>query len=339
MRVIDGTCLPLRGDRITVPAHDAQPLYVVGLRNGRLLAPFGIAASADGTLFTESQRDETCLRHFYFDTTNLFTDAGRRHHAEQIDAPAQRRPGRCVSLLYELGENWYHWLIENLGRVFVAHQIPNQASLRYIVRPDLTAAQLETLDRLGIGAARRIVYDQTLWQCDELWLPSFPSTRGSIYEPYHRLLAETLVAQNHGVKGAGARRLYLSRAGAGRRLLENDDDIAAALAPFGFEVADFGRASLSEQIAAFQGADSIVAPHGAALSNILFMRPNSFVVELLPRRPSGIVDTIFYGLAVASRCRYIGIVGTQLAHEQGDFRVLPEIVAGLVERIVRQSVG
>ena len=50
----------------------------------------------------------------------------------------------------------------------------------------------------------------------------------------------------------------------------------------GFDVLDPAVLPLPECIAIFANADWVVAPHGAALTNVVFSKPGTKVVELLP---------------------------------------------------------
>jgi hypothetical protein len=53
--------------------------------------------------------------------------------------------------------------------------------------------------------------------------------------------------------------------------------------------------SLAEQIALFSSADVIIAQHGAALSNLIWSRPGTAVVEIVPKTLSpGILNVGFF---------------------------------------------
>jgi capsular polysaccharide biosynthesis protein len=61
----------------------------------------------------------------------------------------------------------------------------------------------------------------------------------------------------------------------------NEADLEKALAGLGFRVLVAGELSVREQIAAFSRAKLIVAPHGAALANLIFAPPGATVVEIV----------------------------------------------------------
>ncbi len=74
-------------------------------------------------------------------------------------------------------------------------------------------------------------------------------------------------------------------AGSGRRSIANVDALEEALRLPGLNlrVETLEGKSLAFQIALFQSADIIVAQHGAALCNMLWSRPSTAIVEILPR--------------------------------------------------------
>jgi capsular polysaccharide biosynthesis protein len=105
-------------------------------------------------------------------------------------------------------------------------------------------------------------------------------------------LRERLITDARG----SPRRLYLTRRGERQRRVANESDVWALLAPLGFEMVDAGALTLDAQIALFAHAAFVVAPHGGALTNILFSRHTS-VVELFE---PGYVNPCYY--ALADRC-------------------------------------
>jgi capsular polysaccharide biosynthesis protein len=74
--------------------------------------------------------------------------------------------------------------------------------------------------------------------------------------------------------------LYVSRRDRARRRLVNEAELEARLAELGFRIVVAGELAPEDQVAAFRDAAIVVAPHGAALTNALFMSPGARLVEL-----------------------------------------------------------
>jgi capsular polysaccharide biosynthesis protein len=81
--------------------------------------------------------------------------------------------------------------------------------------------------------------------------------------------------------GRGDRKIYISRRSATHRRIVNEDEVRALAGRHGFEVVELEDLPVTEQIRMFASARTILAPHGAGLTNIIYSeRPR--VLELLP---------------------------------------------------------
>ncbi len=135
--------------------------------------------------------------------------------------------------------------------------------------------------------------------------------------------------------GASGRRIYVTRGGALRRPLFNEAAVLEALAPFGFDVVDCASLTVTDQRALFASAEIVVAPHGAGLTNIVWARSGTKLVELMPR---GHANPCFMDLASQAGVAY-GVVPS-VVEEDGvnpiyaGFGVDPADVAVLVRRML-----
>jgi capsular polysaccharide biosynthesis protein len=60
----------------------------------------------------------------------------------------------------------------------------------------------------------------------------------------------------------------------------NEVDVVRLLDEFGFEEAKFESMSVREQAATIASCEVVVAPHGGGLSNLIFCRPATKVIEI-----------------------------------------------------------
>ncbi|HKC29019.1 MAG TPA: glycosyltransferase family 61 protein, partial [Jatrophihabitans sp.] len=93
------------------------------------------------------------------------------------------------------------------------------------------------------------------------------------------------------------------------RSIVNEAELLRLLDDRGFVSVDPGQLSVKEQIRAFGTASVIVAPHGAALANLIFARPGAAVVELFPQ---GCLLPDYWRLAssvAGLRYRYVSSLG------------------------------
>ncbi len=99
-------------------------------------------------------------------------------------------------------------------------------------------------------------------------------------------------------------RLYLSRSGALRRRVANEDALMAILSAFGFIGVRAETLSMREQVSLFQRAAVIVAPHGAALGGLIFA-PQAKVLVLYPERSPG---EYFFTMARRVGARHFALI-------------------------------
>lgn len=78
------------------------------------------------------------------------------------------------------------------------------------------------------------------------------------------------------------KRLYISRAKSKRRRLSNESEVIKVLKKYNFNVLYSEKLNFKDQIKIFSSAKFVVGLHGAGLSNIVWMKKNSFLFELKP---------------------------------------------------------
>jgi len=100
------------------------------------------------------------------------------------------------------------------------------------------------------------------------------------------------------------RKLYVSRKNARVRRIKNETQISECLQRNGFEVVYFEDMGLPDQIRIMAEAQTVVAQHGAGLTNILYMQPETRVVEIMSSEDK----LIHYSLL----SRSLGIQHTQI---------------------------
>jgi capsular polysaccharide biosynthesis protein len=74
-------------------------------------------------------------------------------------------------------------------------------------------------------------------------------------------------------------KIYVSRKNS-KRALPEEAQLEDLLRSQGFFIAHLESMAWTDQISLFQGADVVVAPHGAGLANLVFTNPGALVIEL-----------------------------------------------------------
>lgn len=217
-----------------------------------------------------------------------------------------RRLGGTSALIGAIGHrNFYHWIYDVLPRIGLLREAGLPEPDRWIVAEPAIPVALELLARAGIDRGRiHAMRRGSHVVCDRLLVTSAP---GEICQPVPRtarFVRETLAAAGSAPVAAAPRRLYVPRRG--RRKIANEAELRPILARAGFtEVAMEGLA-LDAQIAAFAGATTVVAPHGAALAHLPHAAPGATVLEFLP---SAYTNPSYLMLAGACGFRYGAVRG------------------------------
>jgi len=181
---------------------------------------------------------------------------------------------------------FFHWLIDCLPRLLRLKESLDPETLIYADRS--RPFQREGLALAGIPAdciidAARI----PALTSRRLIVPCHQFTRGSLLPDWavaalRGLVAPAREALPPAARGHGSR-LYISRGDAAHRRVRNEDELFALLNSHGFTLLQLSHLSLAEQIVAFADADIVIAPNGGGLANLVFSRPGTRFIELLPR--------------------------------------------------------
>ena len=117
---------------------------------------------------------------------------------------------------------------------------------------------------------------------------------------------------------AATRRLFVSRADAKKRRLLNEEEVFKRVEHFGFENVAPGCLPVADQVSLFSEAQVVVGPHGAGLTNLIFMPEGGAVVE---NHHSGWVQGAFAWLSHLAGQGYSYVISDSPARDL-DYRLL-----------------
>lgn len=220
------------------------------------------------------------------------------HYAEEYRRPdvfarflaknywLRRGAVRLPSALWAIdnvANNYFHWTVESLPRLLRAEaELPGQRVLllphhfRRLAYVPFTLAAFPHIEHVHWIEARTKVRLSRLDHVPRL--PPQPPER----LPDHRELEEVVRRVRELVgERSSSRRIYFSRADArsGRRRAVNEDDVVRVLRDHDFEIVHNDLSKPWEQIQSSLGAEVMVGIHGAALTNVLFLREGARLLE------------------------------------------------------------
>ena len=272
---------------------------VVSCRQSTLWSSTGLLSTSSGTLITDSafgpDRLQEMIRGRPFN----------RYPVLKIDDLP------CASL--ESGEHsgdHARWMLETLPRIWALHhpEVQEFGPIHLLVGERTPAAKEELIRAiLPTQVQLRKVPDRSRVEARRfLLLPFFSLERYGYLPPEYldffrsRILDALGIPQNL----PRTKKILISRAGAARRQLLNEEALFRELEPLGFERHRLEDLSLGAQAALLAQADVVVGVHGSALSNLVYAR-DCKVIEVFP----GPASPEFRVLAAACGHRYRAVAG------------------------------
>jgi capsular polysaccharide biosynthesis protein len=195
--------------------------------------------------------------------------------------PITRLEGTHISLLAGGQTNFFHAMLDGLARAAMLppHWLAQASS---VLLPAQGRIQQAVFPHLGLPPhlGLRQVADGERLRIETLLLPMTVYGASS----YHPVVSDFFDRVSADIADGDPddypKRIYLDRRGAPGRILVNEAEVIAKLAPLGFVPIAAERWSLPDQIRLFRNAEAIVAPHGAGLTNLGFCQPGCEVLEL-----------------------------------------------------------
>jgi hypothetical protein len=257
-----------------------------------------------------------------FDASLFFNKFTSSAFCRRTRLNASRKPTGTIPFAYILpvpyGRNFYHFTAETIY------------GLRFIDRLHVPAPIIYQDDRFGLidfygaqlGVARnRFVKISDVDHCviETCVMPENPNFywNRAMYQFFRGL-----IKGQEGTTGKPKRRVYISRSLASRRPV-NEDAVEAMLKDYGFAIVHTETIGIHEQATLFNQADIIISPHGAALTNMLFARPGTMIVEVF--NPD-YIDPQYCIRSKGGGLRYKAIIADQTNHHL-------DIISDLVKSI------
>lgn len=213
----------------------------------------------------------------------------RLRHADVLrDGPPPHRTEKAVWFAERCYHNHSHWLTAHLPKLLLLRDLGLLD--RVLMPPERTAVMDASLKLLGLEPEAFPTWDPARpLRVEELTLVGTDRFRPDLLR---------LVPQALGIHDAPPprRKVFISRAGAARRKLAEEEAIWPMLERAGFERVRMEDLSFAAQVDLMRETKVLVAPHGAGLTNMMFCPPGATVVEMAD---PGFPNPNFYALASA----------------------------------------
>jgi hypothetical protein len=295
-----------------------SPTMLYRLAGVRLFGT-GAVATRSGMLVRESLVTRARVAH---------NRVPRRTH---FSMPRQRG-GMFLSLLHLpwAYANLYHWTVEVLPRAIALLHVQG-SPVRLVIPDDAALFQRKTLEALlqRVESVRVVpMARHARWDVESLLLPDLgvKDNSGFLHPDVHAFTRTVLLGTVSSEAFRTRVRLFVSRSTAAKRRIKNEDELWPIAARAGFCRVAPEKLTYPEQVRLFRDSSHVVAPHGAALTNIL-CGSGTRVLELQPRNR---IRTHYALLAACLRLSYHCLLDGEADTKQ-DFSIDRAAFANMLE--------
>jgi capsular polysaccharide biosynthesis protein len=169
--------------------------------------------------------------------------------------------------------NYYHWTCEVLPKLVLLKKNDPDATIllpQWVETSSFALSSLCVFDpkQLIFVPVRSAIHVSSLFTLSKPGAP--PEVFGQVRDTVRERLAEL----------GGPQRVYISRSDAQMRRVTNEAEVREALEAEGFHCAAVGNLGFAEQVKLMQECRIVISPHGAGLTNLMFMPAHGSVVEI-----------------------------------------------------------
>lgn len=210
----------------------------------------------------------------------------------------------CLWIHDEWSTNYFHWMTDCLQKLQAWIDSGNLCRKVYLP-PALASIEYVTssLNCLGFEpiVSRNTKVDRLIYIEN---VASSGNYRHSLLLPVINTLKSCLSDSKN--TSEPSQYLYISRRDASRRVLTNDAEVTSFLARHQFQVLTLSSLTLGQQISALKDSTILISLHGAGLTNMIWMRRGSHVIEI--RKRSDCKNNCYFSLASLLQHNYYYIL-------------------------------
>ena len=292
--------------------YEYQETFILKIPNGRMWGS-GYIITPDDRLLDDVSIDFRAARYSMYPKASSVARYWKCESIVELD-------GRAAVLSTDAADIFYHWFFQLLPRFELLRQGGIDIDgIDYFIVNDLSKAfQQDFIRALGLDFAKIIELSKIRYlRARELIVPSIP-LGGGCYRPWMLEFLRDTFLDGYVERGTG-RRVYISRGLASYRRIHNEDDVIQLLLQYGFQQLSMEGLSMQEQAQAMASCEAVVAPHGAGLSNIVYCRRGTKIIEIYSPE---LVTGFFWKLASQLSLDYYYCLGkgSPESHEDNYFQ-------------------
>jgi capsular polysaccharide biosynthesis protein len=211
---------------------------------------------------------------------------------------------KAIWITDDLSAGYFHWLLDCLPRLLNISKIDDSHDSVIILRPEVANQSFvkETLDLLGYKYF--IKEDKKInIKCHELIVANHCATTTGNYNDIVIKELRSVFLKKISPKNSSIKKwVYISRDKSSRRKANNETELVNMLLTLHVEIHYFEEYSFLKQMDIIANTDYLISIHGASLTNMLFMKENTHIIEL--RNKLDTHSNCYFSLASALDINY-----------------------------------
>lgn len=202
-----------------------------------------------------------------------------------------------VWIIDDWSTGYFHWLTDALPRLLASKRNDEKWP---IILPERYRQYSYVTESLNILEEQVIYYNtRTPLKVKKLLITSHTADTGN----YNHILINELRNKflNKFITN-GCRKIFISRLKAAKRKISNEHEVIVLVKSYGYEIHYFEDYTFKKQIEIMSQTKNLIGLHGAGLTNLLFMREDSKVLEL--RNKNDAHNNCYFSLASELNLKY-----------------------------------
>ncbi|MDL0131967.1 glycosyltransferase family 61 protein [Halobacterium salinarum] len=263
--------------------------FVCEFANATLLGPVGPGLTEQGIVIADTVGTPPLVpRRTGVSIAQSMTANGIRPtlNALQGDASPNQRIG-TATLAASPWSNYYHWTVECLLRAQLLEKYGDETgTYPTLLVPEHRSSWMDESLELLNYSGDVVGLGKDVYQVETLVVPTFPDPIPQECLWIRDRMKSSLETTDH-----SDHRIFVAREDATVRRIANRDAVQPVLDRYDIDTYLLGELSVREQVELFSGAELVVGPHGAGLTNILY-GDDLTVVELFGDKTMATFDRL-----------------------------------------------
>jgi hypothetical protein len=226
----------------------------------------------------------------------------------------KRIRGTIAYLSNSRANHYGHWFQYTIPFVLIYRHFFKKEDIDYYYIGDCPVSRFHIDSLISLGITKKQIVNFPCKADRLLAVVVNKENQNGTTRPYtdifsFRFARGLFTPRRFGPKNKFFKRIYIQRGKVSYREVINEKEILKFLKKLDFIALSMDNRSIQEQADIFANANIIIAPHGTALTNLMFAKEGTKVIEILPY---GYPDHSHFVFASYAKCDYYYVIGEEI---------------------------